>query len=93
MGNVDKTLDGRGNEHGKFESHAAISQRLKGVMHKTIGFMDLPYDMQEALDMIQHKIARVLNGNPEHIDSWHDIQGYARLVERRLIKEKEDANS
>ena len=34
--------------------------------------------------MIQHKIARVLNGDPNYPDNWHDIAGYARLVEREL---------
>ena len=90
MSNVDTTLNGRGNEHGEFKHHAVISQDMKITMHNCTNWDNLDYDMQEALDMIQHKIARILNGNPKHIDSWHDIQGYARLVERRLIEEKKD---
>ena len=39
----------------------------------------MPY-MQEALDMIQHKIARILNGDPYYEDSWVDIIGYAQLA-------------
>ena len=38
----------------------------------------------EALDMICHKIARIINGDPNHLDSWQDIAGYARLVAERL---------
>jgi len=34
--------------------------------------------------MIAHKIGRILNGDPDYQDSWHDIIGYARLVERQL---------
>jgi len=34
--------------------------------------------------MVVHKISRILNGNPNNIDSWHDIVGYASLVEKRL---------
>jgi hypothetical protein len=44
--------------------------------------------MQESLDMICHKMARILNGNPYHFDSWHDIIGYARLIESELDKDK-----
>lgn len=35
---------------------------------------------KEALDMIVHKIGRILNGNPNYIDSFRDIAGYAELV-------------
>lgn len=38
----------------------------------------------EALDMIQHKIGRILSGNPNEPDHWHDIAGYATLVENIL---------
>lgn len=41
-------------------------------------------DQQEALDMIAHKLGRILNGDPDYADSWADIAGYARLVADRL---------
>jgi hypothetical protein len=38
--------------------------------------------MKESVDMICHKIARIVNGGqPQEIDHWHDIAGYAKLVE------------
>ena len=46
--------------------------------------IELDDDQIEALDMIASKIARVVNGNPNHIDSWIDIAGYATLVADRL---------
>ena len=42
---------------------------------------------QEALDMIFHKIARILNGDPNYADSWHDIAGYATLIDKELNNE------
>lgn len=36
--------------------------------------------------MIFQKISRIVNGDPDYADNWHDIQGYARLVEERLQK-------
>jgi hypothetical protein len=44
----------------------------------------LSVSQREALEMILHKIARILNGDPNFKDSWTDIIGYARLVEREL---------
>jgi hypothetical protein len=34
--------------------------------------------------MIQHKVARILNGEPDYSDNWHDIAGYATLVDDLL---------
>ena len=36
--------------------------------------------------MIASKIARIVNGDPDYADNWHDIAGYARLVEKELEK-------
>lgn len=81
---IDSTLEERGKQYGEFKEHARISQNLKEVMRREEGWNRLADDQREALEMIAHKIARLLNGNPDHIDGYHDIAGYARLVEKRL---------
>ena len=81
---VTETLTERGNRYGKFKDHAELSQQLTSVMRCSEGWGRLDYDMREALEMIQHKVARILNGDPTYADSWHDIAGYARLVDDRL---------
>ena len=83
---VDQTLDERGARYGRFKDQAYISQNLKGALHRATLFSgkDLDPDMQEALEMILHKIARIINGDANYVDSWHDISGYAKLVEDRL---------
>lgn len=81
---IDFTLNERGYRYGEFDQHAIIAQRLKLVMRDTTNWSRLASDQQEALEMIAHKIARILNGDPNYVDSWHDIIGYARLVEQRL---------
>ena len=82
--NIDKTLDERGTRYGKFKDQATISQALKEVMKMTEGWDNLSCDQAEALEMIQHKVARILNGDPNYHDSWHDIGGYSKLVADRL---------
>lgn len=80
--NVSDTLQERGSRYGKFSGHATITQKLKEVMRKTHKWEQLNYHHRESLDMIAHKIGRILNGDPNYDDSWHDIAGYAQLVER-----------
>jgi hypothetical protein len=84
MSDLEKTLAERGAVYGRFADHAEISQGLKRVMRAAPGWQELPDDMREALEMVQHKVARILNGNPDHVDSWHDVGGYVALVEKRL---------
>ncbi len=88
MSNIDNTLNERGTRYGDFEDHAFITQDLKAVMQETPNWDALKADQKEALEMTAHKIGRILNGDPDYIDSWHDIIGYIRLVEQRLEKEQ-----
>lgn len=84
MNDIRETLEERGTRYGAFCDHAEISQELKDVMHDTPNWESLRPDQKEALEMIQHKIARILNGDPDYVDSWTDIAGYSTLVADRL---------
>lgn len=88
MSSIDNTLNERGARYGAFVDNAEITQRLKHVMRQHSGWGDLRLSQAEALEMIAHKIGRILNGDPNYIDSWHDIGGYAGLVERSLRREQ-----
>jgi hypothetical protein len=77
-------LDDRGTNYGKFTTNAGISQALKYVMFNQPVWERMQDDQKEALEMICTKMARLLNGNPDHHDSWLDIAGYAQLVADRL---------
>jgi hypothetical protein len=46
----------------------------------------MSYVQREAIDMICHKLGRILSGDPSHPDHWLDIQGYARCAWERLPK-------
>lgn len=79
---IDKTLTERGTRYGPFADHASITQQLKLSMQETPGWKRLSPAQKESLEMIAHKIGRILNGDPNYADSWHDISGYASLVEK-----------
>lgn len=83
---ITDILTERGDRYGLFVHHAQLSQKLKvivsdGLLQRGKTLAD---DQQEALDMICHKIARVINGDADYADSWVDIAGYAQLVADRL---------
>lgn len=84
MTDLTATLAERGARYGKFEDHAVIAQGLKAQMWATEGWARLAPDQRQALEVIQDKVARILNGDPDYTDNWHDIAGYSRLVEDRL---------
>ena len=89
MTDINEMLAGRQERYGSFKGHAEISQVLKQVIHSAAKARgkELDHDQLEALDMIAHKIARILNGDPNYADNWIDIAGYATLVANRLEKE------
>ena len=84
--NIHDTLVEREKTHGSFKSHAELSQHLKSILKERRTAWEELYDMQrEALEMICHKMARIINGNPHEADHWHDISGYATLVADQLM--------
>ncbi|HAZ2983842.1 TPA: hypothetical protein J0587_004669 [Salmonella enterica subsp. enterica serovar Kentucky] len=81
---IESLVNERGNRYGKFADGAKIMRSLKGVMHNTDGWSRLTDSQREALDMIQHKIGRILNGDPAYDDNWKDIAGYSKLIADEL---------
>ena len=86
MTKVNELLDEREARYGRFADHARIAQGLKDVLADSGKWGKLNTAQRESLEMICHKIARILNGDPNYIDNWTDIAGYAVLVEQELRK-------
>lgn len=81
---IAQTLAERGTRYGGFPGHAKITQSIKTAMVQTRNWSLLADDQKEALEMVAHKIGRILNGDPNYHDSWHDIVGYTKLVADRI---------
>lgn len=77
---INQVLAERGARYGAFADHARIAQALKGAMQAAPGWGRLTDAQREGLEMIQHKVARMLNGDPRYLDNAVDICGYAQLV-------------
>lgn len=64
--------------HGDFARCAQIAEDLMRIMHHA-GPPAMGSPQRLALRMIAVKIARILAGDPSHLDHWRDIAGYAEL--------------
>lgn len=85
---VRQTLNQRQEQYGSFEDVAMITEQMVDVMRKGY-YENLAYNQKMALYMICSKMARIVNGNPNHKDSWRDIAGYATLIDNELVSEKD----
>lgn len=81
---INKTLEQRGERYGKFKDVAATTYALQEILRDAKNHEHMTDDQVIALDMICNKMARIVNGDPSYIDNWHDIAGYATLVEQEL---------
>lgn len=81
---VQDTLNTRGKIHGDFTVGSGVMQALKDIAHISTNWQYMTPAQKESIEMILHKVGRVLCGNPNHVDHWHDIAGYATLVENIL---------
>lgn len=82
---INATLQERGNRYGDFSEHARITQGIKRCLVSGRSWETMSADKKEALEMIAHKMGRIVNGDPDYADSWHDIVGYAKLAEERCV--------
>ena len=83
---VDAILDSRAKDYGAFADNARLAQALKRAMADHADEMGSLFsdEQWEALEMIASKMSRIVNGNPDKIDNWDDIAGYAKLVADQL---------
>lgn len=81
---IENTLAERGNRYGTLLENGQVAQSIKQTMRVTPNWSLLSNDKKEALDQIASKISRILVGDPEYKDNWHDIIGYATCVEKTL---------
>lgn len=81
--NIDATLAERQSQYGSFEDVAFVTENIMTTLAnvRSNGLQDLPHTHRMALYMIASKMARIVNGDFNHLDGWHDIGGYSKLIE------------
>lgn len=86
MADLKETLAQRGATYGDFSLNAIIAQEMKVSARNGASWDAMPAYIQEGIDIILSKISRAVTGDPMHADNFHDIAGYAKLVEDRINK-------
>lgn len=81
--NVEQTLAERESTYGSFSNVAEMTQGLLFVMSQ-YGYDGMPDTHKESIHMIASKLARIVNGDFNYKDNWHDIGGYAKLIENLI---------
>jgi len=84
MNEIDSTLSERGERYGNYSDVAGTTQQLMAIIECGANYEHLNAEQKTSLFMICNKMARIVNGDPSYTDNWHDISGYATLVEQEL---------
>ena len=86
------TLKTRGSRYGDFKDNARLTSDFMATIRQADAESNnmMDYVQEEALQIICQKIARICNGDPTYNDNWHDIAGYATLIDNYLNKPKVD---
>lgn len=86
MKSTDQLVTERKATHGAFEDHARAAQAFKDVFVTELIARarrqqpPLSDTQKEAVDMICHKLGRIVAGDASFADHWDDIAGYARIA-------------
>jgi hypothetical protein len=95
MTNVDKILEERGNAYGDFGLGSELEANILNLMSDNCETQTgSPMDFRTLVwvSKIVMKLSRI-SVSPAHLDSWVDIEGYARLVVTQLNKEIDNDKS
>jgi hypothetical protein len=90
---TNPAVPNRDHQHGGLDAVGITSQQIKDSMREGINWKtnSLHSAAKESLDMIAHKIARVLSGhNPHDFQHWEDIAGYATAFMRTWSEREEE---
>ena len=81
---IENTLQERGSVYGDYELgcifRADVMGMVKAIRDRNGLVPMTPTEEVHIFDIV-NKLSRLVT-SPDHIDTWHDIAGYATLVER-----------
>ena len=81
---VHDTLDQREKSYGSYPENCKLTQDMKYIMRSHHGWSSMSPQAKQSMEMIVYKMARLITGDHDHKDSWHDIGGFALLIEQDL---------
>lgn len=82
MADINETFKSRGSTHGDYKEQSECSIALYNeIMSRAAS---LTATQKHSLMLICTKLGRIATGSAKEPDHWHDIAGYATLIEREL---------
>lgn len=88
---VSEITKQRGSVYGSFLHNAIVAQAIKRAIssipdpeNEGARYANLPPDVREGLELIALKMSRIVTGDPEYLDNWDDIGGYAKIIADRI---------
>jgi len=85
-----KVIEERSKIYGDFNDIAEVSQKIKD-MYYVNNAQELDSIINEGVDMVIHKLSRVICGGSRYVDNFRDIQGYCQLIIDYLENQSEEA--
>ncbi len=85
-GTIDQTLKKRGSIYGDYGEVVAIRTGIMELLMKhyeEVNGEPMPEAWKTMFGDIVLKLVRA-SGKPTYPDSWHDLAGYATLIERKI---------
>lgn len=81
---IKETLDSRKSAHGNFWESSSTCINLKEIMQSTPNWIAMAPAKRRALEMVMEKVSRILWGDHNFADHWHDIAGYVSLIDNYI---------
>lgn len=88
---LDDTLAERGSVYGDFDGNLFLRTQIMSAIdarYTAVNNKPLTNEQRHLFQDVIAKLAR-LAATPEHLDSWHDLAGYATLVEQLVGNKNE----
>ncbi len=87
MKEIDNTLKKRNSKYGSYED--GVIMTLIKCHYRNVNEVDMDQISESMISDVVNKLVRIAV-TPTHIDSWHDIQGYSKLIENYLRRTNAD---
>jgi hypothetical protein len=88
MSDTNEIIAARTRTHGRFSDVAKASCALKAILRTGPAWIAMNDQERESADMIVHKLARIISGNPHEEEHWDDIAGYAKIARKDFSKDE-----
>ena len=83
---VHEMLKTRSQTHGPYAEFAKVEEALQHIVLRDPQAYSIV--QRSVLRMVCHKLARIVTGDPTHIDHWADIAGYVQRAIEALEEPK-----